>query len=336
MKAKKLPSGNWRVQVYLGKDENGKNIMKSVTAPTRQEAMMKAASYSPAAYEGIRLEDACARFIEERGPELSPSTVRGYLGTLRTCIQGNRIANMLISKITTPELQSWVSGIKGSAKTKKNHLGFVQAVIRYYDPDKTFHVRIRETEKAELYTPTFDEVNLVLAVCDPETRRAALLGIFGMRRGEICALDASDLDRASCLVRISKAVAKTKSGEWVKKTPKTKSSVRWVEIPQEVMDELPLSGPVVSVSPDVITNRFVRAVRAAGVPHFRFHDLRSFFASVAVTSIGISERTVQDLGGWKTNHVLKSHYERTMTDQKRKDTDALISYFSENLKLKRG
>ena len=27
-KAKKLPSGNWRVQVFIGKDANGKNIMK--------------------------------------------------------------------------------------------------------------------------------------------------------------------------------------------------------------------------------------------------------------------------------------------------------------------
>lgn len=35
-KAKKLPSGSWRCQVYLGKDGNGKNIYKSVTAGTKK------------------------------------------------------------------------------------------------------------------------------------------------------------------------------------------------------------------------------------------------------------------------------------------------------------
>ena len=43
MKAKKLPSGRWRCQVYLGKDKNGKNIYKSVTADTRKEAEYLAA-----------------------------------------------------------------------------------------------------------------------------------------------------------------------------------------------------------------------------------------------------------------------------------------------------
>ena len=32
MKAQKLPSGKWRVQILLGHDEEGKRIMKSITA----------------------------------------------------------------------------------------------------------------------------------------------------------------------------------------------------------------------------------------------------------------------------------------------------------------
>ena len=40
--AKKLPSGNWRCRVYIGKDENGKDIYRSVTAPTKNKAEAKA------------------------------------------------------------------------------------------------------------------------------------------------------------------------------------------------------------------------------------------------------------------------------------------------------
>ena len=44
-KQKKLPSGTWRVQVFLGKDANGKNIMKSFCAPTRKEVEKLAAEF---------------------------------------------------------------------------------------------------------------------------------------------------------------------------------------------------------------------------------------------------------------------------------------------------
>ena len=43
MKPEKLKSGNWRCKVYLGMDENGKKLFKSVTAPTRKEAIALAA-----------------------------------------------------------------------------------------------------------------------------------------------------------------------------------------------------------------------------------------------------------------------------------------------------
>ena len=39
--AKKLQSGNYRCRVYLGK-ENGKDVYKSFTAPTKKEAEFNA------------------------------------------------------------------------------------------------------------------------------------------------------------------------------------------------------------------------------------------------------------------------------------------------------
>jgi hypothetical protein len=42
---KKLPSGNWRVQVFVGYDENGKRIKKSFTAPTKKEASYLASDF---------------------------------------------------------------------------------------------------------------------------------------------------------------------------------------------------------------------------------------------------------------------------------------------------
>lgn len=332
MDAKQLPSGNWRVQVSLGKDANGKRIRKSVTAKKKADALRLAKALVPLEYDDSMLVmDACSEFLRIRGPELSPSTVRGYMGTYRQKILPHKIAHLKLSSLKTPIVQAWISEMKASPKTKRNHLGFLTAVVRFYDEDKRFRVKIADVEQDELYTPTMQEINKVLTLLDEQTQRAALLGVFGLRRGEICALDASDIDREHNLIRISKDVVKDDSGKWIVKAPKTRKSVRWVEIPKSLIDILPKEGPIISISPDMVTNRFARAVKQAGVPHFRLHDLRSFFASISISTLGVAEKSVQDIGGWKTSHVLKKHYERSISDQRRKDTDTIIDYFTSNL-----
>lgn len=332
MKAVKLASGNWRVQISLGKGPDGKRVRKSITAPTKREVLQKAALYNVAEGMDMQLKEACMSFIEVRGPELSPATVRGYMGVYRKHIQDDMIGCVTLKALTTPKLQKWVSDMDLSAKSKRNALGFVITVVRFYDPEKTFRVKILDTQKEELYTPTMDEINKVLAIADEETRKGILLGIFGLRRGEICALTADDLDRRRSQVRISKDTVKDDTGRFVTKVPKTRKSVRWVDIPKSVMEQLPDKGPVLNITPDVLTNRFRRLIKKAGVNSFRFHDLRAFFASVSMSSaVGASETTVQSMGGWATSHVLKRHYEREISDLRRKDTEAIMSFFDSHL-----
>ena len=319
MKAEKLPSGSWRIRVYLGKDENGKSITKSVTAKTKAEVFRKAAQYGVRiANADLRVGDACKQYLEIRGLELSPSTLRGYYGTYNRYIDQDRIAVIKLEDLKTPIVQEWVARFprEMSSKSKKNHLGFLLAVVSYFtDGEKTFKVKIRDATPPEMYVPTMDEVNKVLSVADPILKRAILLGLFGMRRGEICALEGRDVDRRRGLIRINKALAKG-------------------PVTAPVIDILPLEGRLVPILPDVVTLRFVKAVKRAGVPHFRFHDLRAFFASICVSSaIGAGELTVQQIGGWKTNNVLKRHYERTISDQRQKDTEKILAFFSDQLAI---
>ena len=333
MKARKLPSGKWNIRVKVG-TKNGITQYKSITGNTRAEveALARVQDLEPS--DDLTVQEACESFLKARKKELSPSTLRGYQGTFVKYIEQDRIGCVKLEKVSTPMLQEWVSRMDLSQKSKKNHYGFLLTVLRYYGIEKVFRVRIAPTEPVEMYTPTIAEVNRVIALADDETRIAIALACFGLRRGEICALTSDDLDRMRNTVRISKAVAKAPDGSFVLKMPKTKKSIRVVPITQAVMDLLPKSGPVVSCSPDVITNRFARAVREAGVPHFRFHDLRSFFASIALSSaVGSGSRTVQDLGGWQTDRVLKSHYDRSISDVRKKDEDAIILYFQNHLKM---
>ena len=81
MKAKKLPSGNYRTQVIIGYDENGKRIVKSFTADTPHEAIRMALDFKSdkaigAVPRNMTVEQAFTQYIEARDHVLSPSTIR--------------------------------------------------------------------------------------------------------------------------------------------------------------------------------------------------------------------------------------------------------------------
>lgn len=334
LKAVKLPSGSWRVRVPVG-EVNGKRKWKSITAPTKQEALSKAVLYEVVQPSDLTVREACERFMAIRGPELSPATYRVYDGTYRHYVQDDVIGGVMLDAVTTARLQAWIGRMpKISGKTKKNHLGFITSVLSFHDVEKRFRVKIADDAPKDLYTPTMAEVNKVVACSDEILKRAIALACFGLRRGEICALDAHDVDREACTVRINKALTKPKGKGFVMKAPKTRKSIRTVQLSRGVIDLLPEEGRLVPVNPDVITNRFVSAVKKAGVHPFRFHDLRSFFASIALSSaVGAGRRSVQDIGGWQTDRVLGSHYDRAIADQTARDRASIATYFANNLAL---
>ena len=79
MKPEKLKSGNWRCKVYLGTDPDGKKIFKSVTAPTKKEAIAKAAELAlddkKIKQSKLTVGYCIEAYIHEKESELSPHTV---------------------------------------------------------------------------------------------------------------------------------------------------------------------------------------------------------------------------------------------------------------------
>ena len=107
-KAKKLPSGSWRVLLYCGKRENGKPIYKSFTAPTKKQAEADAALYAIQKRHkdesGLTVGEAIDKYIENKENVLSPTTIAGYRMTRRNHLQG--IMEMPLSEITNALVQA--------------------------------------------------------------------------------------------------------------------------------------------------------------------------------------------------------------------------------------
>ena len=110
------------------------------------------------------------------------------------------------------------------------------------------------------------------------------------------------------------------------KPPKPDDSNRTVDVPPFVLDKLPHDGPFVESSPNAITARFLRLVEDLGLPHFRFHDLRHYFAT-RLTYIGVPSRIICDLGGWRTDKMMKRVYVDVAQDELQKQKKRAADFF---------
>lgn len=333
MKARKLKSGRWNARAYIGKDEQGKSIFRSFTADTKAEAERLAVLNSFKHPANMRAGEMVDAFIEARKDVLSPSTYRGYLSAYKANIEGVAFASIPVSSLDSVKAQRWVNDLtkRHSPKTVKNIYGMFAAALRYFYPDIRLTVKLPQGRQPKLHTPTTAEVQAVTALAkarDLELYKAILLGGVGMmRRGEIAALTAEDLDFQRNTISITKAVARTSENEWVIKPPKTDASNRVIVMPQFVMDTLPKSGKTVQLTPAKITEHFHTIVKAANVPAFRFHDLRHYAASIAASSsVGASAETIKARGGWSTDSVMKRVYINQIGDEIDKDTQSIISF----------
>lgn len=333
--AKKLPSGSWRALVYIGKDASGKRQYKSFTAPTKREAEYLAAEFTqkrkaPVSAD-MRLTEAYAKYIEIKSNTLSPATVREYKHAAQRDFP--ELMQLKLSQITQERVQSAVNvaAASHSPKSIRNAHGLLSAVLRMYAPDIRLNTRLPQAKRSEIYVPTEADIeHLIRSIAGTELLKAVLLAAFGsLRRSECCALTADDIN--GNIVSVNKALVWNDDHEWVIKPPKSKAGYRDVTMPDFVIRQLvPAEGQsrIVNLVPTTVTNFFSNALKRAGMPHFRFHDLRHYQASI-LHAMGVPDKYIMERGGWKTDSTLKNIYQHTMSDKRKEIEDEICKRFED-------
>ena len=118
-KARKLPSGSWRVQCYAGKNAEGKNQYRSFTRPTKEaeyEAALFAMHYKEISRDStaMTLAEAMDKYIASKDGILSPSTIRGYDIIRKNHLKGlmdirlNRLTPALIQEAINQEAKPYI------------------------------------------------------------------------------------------------------------------------------------------------------------------------------------------------------------------------------------
>ena len=328
---KKLPSGSWRIQVFDHVDVDGKKHYKSFTAPTRREAQFMASEWAAGkaaqAPENLTLYGAVTRYIDAKRGVLSPSTVAFYEQTQRCYLR--KVGEIRLKDLSNTALQIWISEISKdhSPKTVRNAHGLVSATLEMFAPDFRLKPTLPARKKPDLYTPSDKDVKMLLDhVAGKELEIAILLAAFGpMRRGEICALTSDDIH--GDIVDVNKSMVMGPDRIWSVKQPKTYSSYRQIEYPHFVIEKMAgIEGRIIKATPEQITSRFCRAVRFSGVPHFRFHDLRHYSASI-MHAIGIPDQYILQRGGWGSDNVMKTVYRNVINLEAAKQNRKIIKHF---------
>lgn len=194
-----------------------------------------------------------------------------------------------------------------------------------------------EVPRSTVTPPNINDVRALLALAaTTDLTLACWLDVAiatGARRGEICALRWSDVDFERRTVRIERSVAATKEAGVYIKTTKT-DRFRLVSLTDRAVSSLTTlhdtaraeaakAGRTVSTDdlvftndpeamipwrPELVTRRWERLRKRAGLEHVKLHGLRHFVATELLTA-GIDIRTVSNrLGHARTSTTLDIYW----------------------------
>ncbi|MCI9592269.1 MAG: site-specific integrase [Lachnospiraceae bacterium] len=313
MKIEQLPSGAYRIRkMYKGKTYTVTFDRK----PTQKDALLAMAKKLEEVKESrkpMTFAEAAAGYVDMKRNVLSPRTVKEYIEI------GSRLPDWFkklnLSDITQLDLNRLVNEFSRdkSPKTVRNYHGFVSAVLGTYRPDMKIYTKLPQKVKNEPYTPSREDVKRILEASKGTKFEIPItLACYGMRRSEICALTIEDVE--GDVVHINKALVIDSDRNWVIKTTKTTESTRDIVIPEELADKIREQGYVYKGAPNTINDFLIRTERDLGIPHFSLHKLRHYFAS-EMSALGVPEADILRMGGWETDHVMKSVYRHSMMER---------------------
>ena len=324
MKIEKMSKNKYRVRKHL----HGKTYSLVFDhKPTQKEinlATLELLDNEPG--EKGSFESYACEYIKNRSNVLSPSTIRTYRTKLKQVSDGFKCRN--IYDISNEEVQKEVNLMSQrlEPKTVKTTYGFISTILGAYRPNLRLRVKLPQRKEKVMYEPTNEDIKRILdEVKGTKYSVPFQLGVFSCRRGEICAADISDLDGNE--LYIHRNMVYDENNNWiVKENPKTDESNRILPLPKSIADEIRKQGFIYDGHPNALNKAIHRIQKKLGIPQFKFHALRSYFASYA-HSLGICDADILKIGGWATDNVMKSVYRKSIEESKRE----AIKKFSEGL-----
>lgn len=341
MKAKKLPSGSWRVQFRL----NGERI--SVTAESEDEAIYQAMALKTkrektvSATKKEKTVFICVKeYIESKENILSPSSIRGYYIILNNCM--GYIGNIKIKDLTEKDLQKWVNmnAEQYAPKSVKSQFGLVTAALRQEKINLDFKsVLLPRIEAKEPVIPNEKQMGEILRIVDGTSVElpVTIAVTLGLRQSEIAGLKWSDYDGA--LLDIHGAKVPNKENKYIyKDSVKSKASKRKLEVEgilKERLDRAERNSEFISpMLPSSVLRKFNHLCDKNGLPRFTMHAERHANASEMLV-MGVPDKYAMKRLGQSSPNMIKNVYQHLFEDKEKEYSKSMSSRFESLLKDKK-
>lgn len=319
----------------------------------------------------------CVHLYIDSNVEIAKSTRSSYSGMLRRVI-APRIGDIPLSELTKSDCQKWANAIvkSYSRDTAANSLRLLKGALTYASDDEQDWCERNVAQSVKLPKPDVATRSIPNSLTHPERARllstvnAALtanegigyrdlpkmlsikIALYtGMRRAEICALQWKNVDYASSSISIGQSIGNDGKRFYLK-DPKTMSSIRTVECPAELMDDLkrreiamkeqcveakvPFTRDMYVIGSidgswmkparlDDNFRPFSKALNLKGTQDkpITFHCLRHTYATVLIQDMKVDVVTVAALLGHADPAMTLRRYASTGTDAKRGAADQL-------------
>lgn len=331
-RAKRLPSGTWRIQITL----DGKR--KSITRSTQAEAEYTALEYQlgyKREVANITVGKAIDDYIDSKDGVLSPSTIAGYRKIRRCNLQPlmavplSSLSDSVVQKAFNAEAKRISArGGKVSRKSLANARGLLSAALKPHNLRFEPTIPAKQKQMKELLTP--QQIFAVIEGSNVELP-CLLAMCLSLSMSEIRGLTVKDIGKDS--ITVAHSIVDVDGVPTKKDAMKAYERARKIKVPSAIMELIHKTnaweaeeGNIITESGQLIYRRWKRLLRIAGLPHMRFHDLRHVNASVMLL-LGIPDKYAMERGGWKTNSVMKDVYQHTYSAERDAAEAKINAYF---------
>ncbi|WP_434302627.1 tyrosine-type recombinase/integrase [Clostridium botulinum] len=370
----------FRVTASLGRDAKGKLIRKEFYGSSKKEAENKRDEYLNNIKNGLNMdyknivlgELMHSWLFEIMKNKLKASSFQRYEGLYRLYVKNSELYGVKLDTLKSIQLQRYYNELNKSGKSSnviKTLNKFLKTFFKYAieegyllkNPCNNIVIPgINKANKKDIEIFTNKEIDLLKKYLKGHRLEPLILLALGtgLRRGELLGLNWGNVDTKKGLIHVVETIKRVaiinedESKKWkiIKQTPKSKSSIRSVPIPSNLIklfdkqskikkadklkcgnyyndtDYVFTTNTGLPINENNFSKSYTSILKNAGIKHKKFHALRHTYAT-KLFERNVPLKTVQELLGHSDISTTADIYTHVMPAQKTSATERLNDLF---------
>lgn len=338
--------GRYEGRLYRGKRRDGRRQFQYFFGRTRDEVVRKMAVISDNTANRCECSLTIAQLFEEWyhaiKHRVKESTAANYIMKANKHILP-KFGEISVSALTATAINIFIEAKMEQGLSPRyvaDIIILMKSIYKY--AANTYHianplsgVSLPRKKSPEIRLLDSDEQKALQQYIGKNPNRTTL-GIalslhMGIRIGELCALQWSDIDIKKRILTVRKTMQRIQCPQGNTRTklvitePKSESSKRIIPIPEFLLDilkifsgnanEFVLSGRIKPIEPRTMQYRFSKLLKNVKLPSIHFHALRHMFASNCV-KLGFDIKALSEILGHSSVEITLNRYVHSSFEQK--------------------